>query len=257
MTYVKAIQSYDTQIESLEIKGDKTFSLLIVSFFMIFPIAIVYHAIGFNPYAAQLIPLSLELYFIVIGYAFLLLTIYQGILEICRDFLLAKELFVRITRRYGVKKGASSLINICTGRRANKLRSITQKKSPHPTKPSPENAVYKSRDIHNGLIKSIKNIQADNETKSDKLDKGEEKDQHPRVTEVVNHCMSEKNENRSNFIHQTTQYNRKGKANFKKIVEELNKECPVYSEMTYKNKYLLVKERLPDHMKCTGFLIPT
>jgi|SRR5699024_3460154 len=249
MTYVKAIQSYDTQIENLEIKSEKTLALTFASIVMMVLLAIVHHIIGFGQYVTMLIRLCLEFYFIVIGYAFLLLTISQGILEICRDFLLAKELFIRVTRRYGVKKGVSSLIKKCAERCTNKPRSITQNKSPHSTKPSPENAVYESRDIHNGLIKSIKNIQADNETKSDKLDKGEEKDQHPKVTEVVNHCMSEKNENRSNFIHQTTQYNRKGKANFKKIVEELNKECPVYKEMTYKNKYLLVKERLPDHMK--------
>lgn len=133
MIYSKVIKSFDAQIENLFIKIEKAFSFVCVcSLLVVLITTIIYNVVNAIFYENLLI-LVLSFYLFITGCTLWYLGIYQGILILSRKFFLAKEIFIRVTSRYGFKKGVSSLIRLFE-KRFNNFRSISQKNSLHPDK---------------------------------------------------------------------------------------------------------------------------
>lgn len=178
MTYLKTIQSCNAKIDNLEVKNKQTFARLVVSCLILVPTVIFYHVIGFNSNAALLSQLFLLLYLIGFAYFFLYRNIKLSILEICPEIILKEEIFIRITSRYGIKKGMSSLIKICARRYVNKFRPITQGPIPHSTKISPGKNQQQSKGnttkettsvtLDKGSQKKVKEVQDEDNKKNTK-----------------------------------------------------------------------------------------
>lgn len=163
MTYIQTIQSIELKLQKQEKISHILHAILFVSSVYTVAAIIPYYLIDWGPFLTVLIPMVIALWFVVLGWGFIVQAHIWMTLDLYKIFTWWKEAFKRVWRRHGIravyvyvgfiyKQPQKNFRRLFGKSRRNKIKTI-EKKQPrriHHNKRIPEPAFYEKIDQYNG-----------------------------------------------------------------------------------------------------------